>query len=71
MNRDRTGPEGKGPMTGRGLGRCGRPRRYVNRRRSLNSLVDEQLLDKLDELAIKLGKTRTEVINELLAKATE
>ena len=22
-NRDRTGPEGKGPRTGRGLGRCG------------------------------------------------
>jgi len=23
MNRDGTGPEGKGPMTGRGLGNCG------------------------------------------------
>ena len=35
-NRDRTGPEGKGPLTGKGRGKCGpRPRRQcLNGRRS-------------------------------------
>lgn len=27
MNRDRTGPEGKGPRTGRGLGPCTGPKK--------------------------------------------
>lgn len=26
MNRDKTGPRGKGPLTGRGLGGCKKPK---------------------------------------------
>ena len=48
-NRDKTGPQGMGPMTGRGLGRCGkrqnhqpqenRPRRNRNRRWFVRALL--------------------------------
>ena len=50
-NQDATGPQGNGPMTGRGLGRCGGGfqrgagcggRRFLSRKESVEDLKDLQ-----------------------------
>ena len=67
MNRDGTGPRGRGPMTGRGMGNCrGRPRRYNQPRLPLNCQVEASLLEHLDRNAKDLGMTRTEYLTMLL-----
>lgn len=57
MNRDGTGPEGKGPLTGRGLGDC----------KEINVICDKSidLLNKLDKIPIKDFKNQEEILEKL------
>jgi hypothetical protein len=61
-NRDGTGPEGKGPMTGRGMGDC--VIRITSSRQELDLLVNQVQL-----LQAQLEKTRAK-IKAIKRKAT-
>jgi hypothetical protein len=53
-NRDGTGPEGKGPMTGRGMGNC--VIRITSSKQELDLLVNQVQL-----LQVQLEKTRARI----------
>jgi hypothetical protein len=45
-NRDRTGPEGKGPKTGKGLGKCKKDKKSTDKKTKLKKQIKKSTTKK-------------------------